>query len=138
MNSAHEIALVSAFVVPEKQSRYLELLGKPKRRKVVLDTLSHSFDFIQERATRVNLHACDDLERILRDRGATESAYVVSEDGSLDGREMPLKEALRRVWSYAAGSIISCVPGKLAFYKPEEPADSYILELRANFRLKKF
>ncbi len=37
----HERALVSSFVIPERQSRYLELLEKPKRRKDITRSLAH-------------------------------------------------------------------------------------------------
>jgi len=37
----HEEALIRAFILPQRQSRYLELLPKPKRRRDVTRELAH-------------------------------------------------------------------------------------------------
>jgi hypothetical protein len=40
----HEAAFIRAFIVPAKQERLVELLGRPKRRQDVLRTLYHFTD----------------------------------------------------------------------------------------------
>ncbi len=61
------------------------------------------------------------MARLLRERGASESCVVVSEDEELDGTALPLEEALGAVLHSFYGSLISCVPGRLAVYSGEAP-----------------
>src|SRR5437016_7970597 len=50
----HEEAFVQAFIVPDKQSRYLSLLASRKRRVEFLDRLNHHLDYDPSFAVRVN------------------------------------------------------------------------------------
>jgi hypothetical protein len=61
------------------------------------------------------------LARILRAEGAGDMCVIVAEDADLDGRELPLDEALLRVLDDHYGALISCVPGRLAVYSDEAP-----------------
>jgi hypothetical protein len=45
-----------------------------------------------------------------------------------DGRELPLREALMLICMHRSGAILSCLPGRLAYYKPESPAPGILLE----------
>ena len=40
----HEVAFVTAFIIPERRERYLSLLGNPKRRSKLLNRLNHAQD----------------------------------------------------------------------------------------------
>jgi hypothetical protein len=73
----------------------------------------------------------DMVECALRSRGAGATCYVISEAAGLDAKRLPLREALDRVIGYGMGTLLSCVPGKLAFYEGEGPSDRCILERRA-------
>jgi hypothetical protein len=59
---------------------------------------------------------------ILQGKGAPKLCYMLSDDENLDGRELPLAEALSTavysspVYVYLA----SCVPGRLGFYVDAE------------------
>jgi hypothetical protein len=68
---------------------------------------------------------------ILQAKGAPKTCYMLSDDENLDGRELPLDEALSsavygsRIYVYLA----SCVPGRLGFYVDGEwYEDRWILE----------
>jgi len=117
--SIHEPALVSAFVIPEKRSRYSEFLSKPKRRSEILDHINHAFDFVPERATQVRRVSATEFAQMLRTRGAGQLAYVIG--GDRDGCELPLKEAIESSLDSRWGTFISCVPGRLALYLQELP-----------------
>jgi hypothetical protein len=52
----------------------------------------------------------------------------MSEDSDLDGKELPLLEALKKVVGYQMGTFLSCVPGKLAYFEDED--DRWILVRR--------
>lgn len=51
----------------------------------------------------------------------------MSSDADLDGREMPLVDALEAVEAGYAGTFLSCLPGQLAYFRSEPPADGFIL-----------
>jgi len=125
----HEAAFVSAFVVPEKRARYLEFLANPKRRHEILNRLGHFDDFLTQFATETGYQQSGVLDGLLRARGAGRLAHVISMSEDLDGREMPLLEALEGVLDYPFGSVVSCLPGRLAFYiQHEAPTQGFILE----------
>lgn len=126
----HEQKLVKSFILPARQSRYLELFAKPKRRNDVTRSLAH-FKHLDERyavpiAPREQNPS--DLLRILKAKGAPERCYVTSEDDDLDGKEMSLAGALEAVVGYDMGTFLSCIPGKLAYFEDEE--DRWVLERR--------
>ena len=45
-----------------------------------------------------------------------------------DGRELPLAQALNEICLHRGGAILSCLPGRLAYYTPESPAPGILLE----------
>lgn len=114
--------LVLSFIIPARQSRYLELLGKSKRRDDITSALAH-FKHLDMRYAAVipshRQHAADIL-RILKAKGAPDTCYALSEDGELDGKEIALQDALKSVVGYGMGTLLSCVPGTLAYFEDEE------------------
>lgn len=66
-------------------------------------------------------------EAILRERGAPEECYVLAADSDLDGREMPLMEALNAVSGSTDGAFLSSIPGRLGFYQFAGMKLSYLL-----------
>lgn len=57
---------------------------------------------------------------LLKAKGAASTCYVMSENTKLDGREMELEAALKKTVGYQMGTLISCVPGKLAYFEDED------------------
>jgi hypothetical protein len=51
----------------------------------------------------------------------------VSEDPDIDGKRLPLDEALLLVVGAGNGTLLSCVPGLLAYYEGEGPGDRFLL-----------
>lgn len=45
----------------------------------------------------------------------------MSENATLDGREVSLTEALRETVGSGMGTLLSCIPGRLGYYEGEEP-----------------
>jgi hypothetical protein len=126
----HESAFVSAFIIPKKRSRYRQFLSNPKKRPKILDRLNHVLDLDYSYATRLDRSASlESLERQLREKGAGGICHVIADVSELDGRDIPLREALDYVY-YGCffGIIVSCVPGRLALYKDEAPGAMYLLE----------
>jgi hypothetical protein len=112
----HERKLVSSFIIQERQSRYLELLEKPKRRKDITRSLAHikHLDprYIVPIAPREQ-HVPEIL-RLLKNKGAPENCYAPSEDDELDGKEVLLADALKKIVGRGMGTFLSCIPGKVA------------------------
>jgi hypothetical protein len=126
----HETQLIRAFILPQRQSRYLELLPNPRRRKDVTRELAH-FKHIDPRRIvpqpTNKMHTADILET-LRTKGALEKCFAISEDDDLDGKELLLSEALKAIVGRGIGTFLSCIPGRLAYFEDED--GRFILELK--------
>ena len=123
-----EEATIRAFVNSTKRDRLLTLLGNPKRRRKVLDALNHFDDWDERFAQPVKSSA--DILALLRQAGAPAECHVISDDDELDGRSMPLDEAVRACEQFDFASILCCIPGKLAFYFDESMAPRIKMLLR--------
>jgi len=73
------------------------------------------------------------IYQLLHSRGAPETCYAMSMS-DIDGRILPLSEALEVAVGFGMPSIISCCPGQLAYLEAEQsfgPPDRHILFRRA-------
>jgi hypothetical protein len=124
----HERQLIRAFVLPQRQDRYLELLAKPKRRREITDALAHFKHLDMRYAVQIpgpQRRASGILE-LLKSKGAPETCYALSEDSELDGNEISLTDALTSIVGRGMGTFLSCIPGKLAYFEDED--QRWILE----------
>jgi hypothetical protein len=126
----HEEAFVRAFIIPQKRARYLSQLASAKRRSLFLERLNHSLDYDPALAERVpsNHQDAATIEVMLRRRGAPDVCHVISSLHEWDGREMPLRAALDLIIGNCIGTVVSCVPGRLAYYESEDVGERYLLE----------
>lgn len=124
----HEEKTIAAFFLKAKQDRYRFLLGNPdpRKRNKGLDRLNHCADLNPVYATWLPSNA--DVARLLRQEGSPEEVYVISETESIDGKVLPLEEAICETESGGWGTIISCIPGQLAYYYGEEGETRAILK----------
>jgi hypothetical protein len=127
--NAHEEQFARCFIVVEKQARYLALLESKRGRDKVLNGFNHCRDLDPRFAKEIpsTQHSPESIELLLRAKGAPDSCYVVSDNAEIDGRVMPLADALQETVGIGAGTLISCIPGKLAFFE-FEIYDRFILE----------
>lgn len=56
---------------------------------------------------------------------------MISENPQLDARRVSLDVALEQVIGHGMGTLLSCVPGALAYFEGEEPGIRCILSSRA-------
>ena len=128
--SVHEQEFVRSFIQKERRERCSFLLSHPSRRRRFTDELAH-FKWLDERfATPVPgsmAHSAEDLVSLLKRNGAGPAVWVISEDRSIDGRALPLQEAMDSIWC-GMGSVLSCIPGKLAFFRGEEMKSELLLQ----------
>lgn len=128
--SPHEDATVRAFIVLERRARFLELLPNPKHRHKITESLAHPnpqwFDVRFVKALPTAQHNAASIAKLLRAKGAGRTCWVISEDSRFDGQEVDLASILVEVVGYGTGTILSCIPGKLAFVESED--GRFILE----------
>ncbi len=131
--ASHETAFVRAFVRREKRGRLLELLAKPSRRLKFRERLCQLGDDLDpryvDRLPSLDADAATRAaERWLRERGAPNDAYVFSVyEEDLEVR--PLREVLQQ---HLDCTVLSCVPGVLAYYLEEGDPRPYMLHRRSS------
>ena len=122
----HELKTIDAFIVKEKRDRYKSLLGNPKKRDSILYHLNHFRDLDEKYVTWLPSNA--PVEQLLRQERSLEMVYVISYTNDIDGKLFPLGEALSQTIIGGWGTIISCVPGQLAYYHDEAGTRRAILK----------
>jgi hypothetical protein len=127
----HEQAVVRSFMLKDKQERSLFLLSHAKRRRKFTDGLAH-FKWLDMRFAHhipaSTAHTAAELVSLLRRKGAGKAVWIISEYAPIDGKEMSLEDAMEQTWGLCRGTILSCIPGKLAFFRGEEMRSEYLLE----------
>jgi hypothetical protein len=126
----HEKAAIKAFVVREMRAQFLSFIVIPEDRWLFTRELANFQWFDPKYATlvpwRVNpslsplgqhLAGISNLSLLLRSRGARETCWVISKNSQIDAREMNLGSALDIVAESDWGTILSIIPGKLAYFK---------------------
>ncbi|HJU84727.1 MAG TPA: hypothetical protein VJ600_10985 [Holophagaceae bacterium] len=126
----HEEAFAKAFLPSEKRARFIQYLANPKRRREILSRLDHDLPYLPAFATEVpgEQDFPQALEQLLMAKGAGPTCHLITQGLKADGTELPLQEALRQVCLHGSGAILSCIPGRLAYYRPEPPAQGILLE----------
>jgi len=126
----HESQFVRHFVVPAKRARYLSLLESRRGRNKLRQMLDHFTDLDMRWAKTVppNAQTPDQIELLLKRKGASDLCIIMSSDGSIDGRQVSLSDALQQTIGSGSGTIISCIAGRLAYFEGEDNNTRYILE----------
>jgi hypothetical protein len=96
-----------------------------RRRAKVLLRLSGVGDFREELGQPLHLSGKRDeqvrrLQEALTRRGAPDHCHVMAQDDAVDGREMPLRDAIEECID-DGGALLVCLPGRLAVLLPEPP-----------------
>jgi hypothetical protein len=60
------------------------------------------------------------IYRLLQSKGAGKTCWVMSENTDFDGREVDLESVLEKVIASQMGTVLSCIPGKLALFVGED------------------
>lgn len=124
----HEQALIAAFVKRSKRDRYREILSNPRLRHKFTNQLAHFTDFDPKYRLPIpsNKLFVDNIVIELQKRHSPTVVFAISEDRALDQKELLLVEALREVVGRGMGTVLSCLPGRLAFVETE--VERFILE----------
>ncbi len=124
-----ELAFAKSFVQAARKDRVVASLANPKHRAKLRSSLAHC-KWLDQRF-RVEFepseHSADRLASLLRKHGAPELCRLISERSELDGAGMSLPDALERIVGYGMGTIVICIPDRLAYYEGEEQGERYLL-----------
>lgn len=124
----NEHLLVAAFVKRSKRDRYREILSNPRLRHKFTNQLAHFTDFDPKYRLSMpsNKLFVDNIALELQKRHSPKIVFAISEDPALDQKELPLVEALMQIVGRGMGTVLSCIPGRLAFVETED--ERFILE----------
>lgn len=125
----HEKKIVETFIVKEKRERYRLFLANPKKRRGLLDRLNHNPD-LEPQSIQL-LPSSTDIPATLRQHGSPADVYLISDTQELDGKTLPLDDAIREIELNGWGTIVSCIPGRLAYYYGERGERRVLLEKKA-------
>ena len=129
--SLHEEQFVQSFIQKERRERCFFLLSRAEKHRTFTTQLAH-FPWLDERFSAAIpasvAHTSKELVALLKQKGAGMSVWVISEDSSIDGRELPVQNAMDSIWGSFKGTILSCIPGRLAFYHGEEMKSERLLQ----------
>lgn len=124
----NEHSLIAAFVKRSKRDRYREILSSPRLRHKFINQLAHFSDFDPKYRLAIpsNKLFVDNIARELQKRHSPKIVFAISEDPTLDQKELSLMEALKQIVGRGIGTVLSCIPGRLAFVETED--ERFILE----------
>jgi hypothetical protein len=113
---------LAAFVKRSKRDRYREILSSARLRHKFTNQLAHFCDFDPRYRLSIpsNKLFVDNIAFELQKRHSPNIVYAISEDPALDQKELPLVEALEEVVGSGMGTVLSCIPGRLAFVETED------------------
>lgn len=111
-----------------KRDRYREILSNPRLRHKFTNQLAHFTDFDPKYRLPIPSSKLfvDNIVIELQRRHTPTIVFAISEDPALDQKELPLVEALKRIVGRGMGTVLSCIPGCLAFVETED--ERFILE----------
>jgi len=112
--------IINLFVIKEKQARFFEFIGSPKRYKDFLDELLNDPRNVKPECIielRGSEQTIEILLQKLRKLGAGEKAYLVSDNDEIDGNIGSIEEMLSSV--YGEG-LVYCLGNRLAYYEGHE------------------
>lgn len=123
------------FARDEVRDRLLYFVGKPKRRSELLEIL-HTSKFL-EPSVLVPLTAASNVPSRgvavsavlaqMRGLGASKNCYGISLLTTLDGRTLPLAEALDECFMNTVETLLFDPVGKLGYFEGGHPNDRFIL-----------
>lgn len=119
-----EEVIVNAFFSKRIQQRVLFELFSPKKRGDAINRLCHNYLVTLREEFMIEIPKSNsnpkEIEKLLKKQGAGNDCYVISWNDAIDGKYMKLTSALEVAIGEGFPSIISCIPGKLAYFEAEQ------------------
>lgn len=124
MNKELEEIIVKSFFTKRLRERVIFELSSPKRRKNALSRLCHTYHttLLEHYMIEIPKPNSDpsEIEALLKSYGAEKTCYVISWYEEIDGKHLSLRTALERAVGRGLPSLISCIPGELAYFEAEQ------------------
>lgn len=123
----HENSLI-AFMKRNRRDRYREIVSDSRLRHKFTGQLAHFKDFDPQYRLPIPSDKLfvNNIARELDKRRSPKIVFAISEDPALDQKEVLLVDALEQIVGRGMGTILSCIPGRLAFVETED--ERFILE----------
>jgi hypothetical protein len=124
----NELSLIAAFVNRNRRDRYREFVSNPRLRHKFTNQLAHFSDFDPKYRLSIPSDSlfADNIAYELKKRHSPHIVFAISENPALDQKELPLVNALHQTVGRGMGTVLSCIPGRLAFVETED--ERFILE----------
>ena len=134
----HEQSLIAAFVKRSKRERYREILSSPRLRHKFTSQLAHFKDFDSRYRLSIPNRklTISDIILELQRRQSPGVCFAISEDPAIDQKEFPLLAALRLTVGRGLGTVLSCIPGRLAFVETED--ERFILQRSETLEMNEY
>ncbi|MBT2557394.1 hypothetical protein J7E24_06325 [Hymenobacter sp. ISL-91] len=129
-NNLHAREFINSFISKERKGRYLALLDSKMGERSLASRLAHldTFEdaFIQSLPKGDPTVQIDFIYSFIKNIYNKEICYIISEDRTISGKEIPVKGSVEMISGKGFGSILSFIPGKLAYYEGESPGSSIL------------
>ena len=139
MDHQQELSFIQTFVRRERRERALLELLSPRRRAAFLNRLAHRYaDALDMRfCTPVPPPNSDSqaIQALLARKGAPATCYAISSVDAIDGRWLPLEEALQAALGAGRPTILICREGRLGYFEAEQeqgPPPRFLIERAEN------
>ena len=113
---------MNAFLLPARKERYLQFLKSATNRNKFRVELAHfkalNPRFVVHIPPGQQDHSA--ILELLAAKGAGARCRVISENRESDGQELDLGTTLGVTLGGGMGTLISCIPGKLAYFEDED------------------
>lgn len=129
MSEQHEEQLFRELIDSSQRKRLLTL-RKLKNRQKLLSYLPHSIRFDQRYTLAIpaNQQSSKQILSLLLKQGSPQKVYVLSEDPKIDSQTLDIQDVMAHIVGSGFASIVSCIPGQLAYYEGEEANNRIILK----------
>ena len=129
LSSICEEKFIQSFILKEKQDRLMSFAKNIKNRKKFSSSLVHSKNINGKYIQHIpsENQTASRIEMLLKQMGAPDICYVISEHTRMDKMQSDLSSILSQVVGSGMSSVICCIPGKLAYYEGEERGERYLL-----------
>ena len=125
-NRNYDEEIVRLFIHKDRKEGCLFKLTHHRRREVV-GALHGQIEFDPRFCVELpKALSPNSLLKMLKDKGAGNYAYVMSNNEELDGETLPLLDALNGCVDSTIGTIIYCLEGQVGYYESDD-AGRYLL-----------
>lgn len=114
-----EKSIIFSFYERERRDELLSLSNKESSREAFVEAMLNTKDLEDSCIKKIppGENLPEKISMLLSGLGAPPSCYVISENEELDGKQCNLKTALEELVESGDGGILSCIPGRLAYFE---------------------